>query len=79
MNLLKYTFHLRKNGRFSNGDPIKAEDFAFSFRRALSPELASRYAFLGYAIKYGEPYNANKSFVKKDGKFLLAKDFAKKS
>ncbi len=78
-DLLKYTFHLRKDGRFSNGDPIKSEDFAWSFKRALSPELASRYAFLGYAIKYGEAYNAGKSFVKKDGKFLIAKDFAKKA
>lgn len=72
-----YTFYLRQNGKFSNGDPIKAQDFAWSFRRALSPELASRYAFLGYDIKYGEAYNSGKSFVKgKDGNFLLAKDFA---
>jgi oligopeptide transport system substrate-binding protein len=75
-DLVNYTFHLRKDGKFSNGDPIKAEDFAWSFKRALSPELASRYAFLGYEIKYGEEYNSAKSFVKKDGKFLLAKDFA---
>ncbi len=75
-DLLNYTFYLRKDGKFSNGDPIKAEDFAWSFRRALSPELASRYAFLGYEIKYAEAYNSGKSFVKKDGKFLLAKDFA---
>ena len=66
-----YTFHLRKNGKFSNGDPIKAEDFAWSIRRALSPELASRYGFLGYDIKYAEAYNAGKSFVKKNGKFVL--------
>ncbi len=78
-NLLEYTFHLRKEGRFSNGDPITAEDFAWSFRRALSPELASRYGFLGYDIKYGEAYNSGKSFAKKDGKFLLAKDFAEKA
>ncbi len=71
-----YTFYMRKEGRFSNGDPIKAQDMVWSIRRALSPELASRYAFLGYDIKYGEAYNANKSFVKgKDGNFLLAKDF----
>ncbi|MEZ5429275.1 MAG: peptide ABC transporter substrate-binding protein [Pyrinomonadaceae bacterium] len=72
-----YTFYLRNNGKFSNGDPIKAEDFAWSFRRALSPELASRYAFLGYDIKYAEAYNSGKSFVKKNGQFLLKKDFLK--
>ncbi len=70
---LTYTFHLRKNGKFSNGDPIKAQDFEWSFKRALSPELASRYGFLGYDIKYGEQYNATKSFVKKNGKFLAEK------
>ncbi len=69
-----YTFHLRKTGKFSNGDPITAKDFEWSFKRALSPELASRYAFLGYELKYGEQYNANKSFVKKDGKFLSEKE-----
>ncbi len=69
-----YTFHLRKTGKFSNGDPITAKDFEWSFKRALSPELASRYAFLGYELKYGEQYNANKSFVKKEGKFLSEKE-----
>ncbi len=73
-----YTFYLRQNAKFSNGEPIKAEDMAWSFRRSLSPELASRYAFLGYDIKYGEAYNAGRFFVKdKDGNFLLAKDFQK--
>lgn len=69
-----YTFYLRQNGRFSNGDPIKADAFAWSFRRALSPELASRYGFLGYDIKYGEAYNSGKAFVKKNGRFVLEKD-----
>ncbi|REJ77917.1 MAG: peptide ABC transporter substrate-binding protein [Acidobacteria bacterium] len=68
-----YTFHLRENGKFSNGDPIKAQDFVWSFQRALSPELASRYGFLGYDIKYAEAYNAGKAFVKKDGKFVRVK------
>ena len=69
---IEYTFYLRENGKFSNGDPIKAQDFEWSFKRALSPELASRYAFLGYDIKYGAQYNSQASFVKKDGKFLNA-------
>ena len=73
-----YTFYLRQNAKFSNGDPIKAEDLAWSFRRSLSPELASRYAFLAYDIKYGEAYNSGRFFVKdKDGSFLLVKDFEK--
>ncbi len=69
-----YTFYLRKNGKFSNGDPIKAQDFVWSFQRALSPELASRYGFLGYDIKYAEAYNSGQAFVKKGGKFLRADD-----
>ena len=36
----EYIFHLRKNAKFSNGDPITAKDFVYSFRRGLSPELA---------------------------------------
>ncbi|MFV0387502.1 MAG: peptide ABC transporter substrate-binding protein [Pyrinomonadaceae bacterium] len=73
---LSYTFYLRKNGKFSNGDPIRAQDFEWSIKRALKPETASRYAFIGYEIKYAEAFNSGAAFVKKNGKFLLAKDFA---
>lgn len=73
----EYLFHLRKNGKFSNGEPITARDFVYTFRRSLSPEVASRNANLGYYIKYAEAYNAGASFVKgADGQFLLKKDFA---
>ena len=72
----EYLFHLRKNGKFSNGDPITANDFVYSIRRGFRPELASRNASLGYYIKYSEAYNSNFAFVKgSDGKFLLKKDF----
>ncbi len=73
----EYLFHLRKNAKFSNGDPITAKDFVYTFRRALSPELASRNAILAYYIKYAEAYNSGQSFIKgADGQFLLKKDFA---
>jgi len=73
----EYLFHLRKNAKFSNGDPITARDFVYSFRRALSPELASRNANLAYYIKYSEAYNSDQSFVRDaNGQFLLAKDFS---
>src|SRR5215213_697612 len=72
----EYIFHLRKNAKFSNGDPISANDFVYSIRRGFSPELASRNASLGYYIKYSEAYNSGFAFVKgSDGKFLLKKDF----
>jgi len=73
----EYLFHLRHNGRFSNGDPITAGDFVYTVRRGFSPELASRNAYLGYYIKYSEAYNSDMSFVKgADGQFLLKSDFA---
>ena len=33
----EFVFHLRKNARWSNGEPINAHDFVYSIRRALSP------------------------------------------
>lgn len=75
----QYLFHLRKNAKFSNGDPITAEDFLYSLRRGFSPALASRNAYLGYYIKYSEAYNSDRSFVKDaSGHFLLKADLAEK-
>jgi oligopeptide transport system substrate-binding protein len=71
----EYTFYLRKGATFSNGEPITAKDFVYTFRRGLSPELAAQNAYLAYYIKYGEAYNSGKLFVKKpDGTFVLEKD-----
>ncbi|OLE53026.1 MAG: hypothetical protein AUG51_15340 [Acidobacteria bacterium 13_1_20CM_3_53_8] len=74
----EFVFHLRKNARFSNGDPITAQDFLYSFRRALSPELAARYAYIAYYIKYAEAYNNGSVFVRdpRTGEFLLERDFS---
>ncbi|WP_191621347.1 peptide ABC transporter substrate-binding protein [Marinihelvus fidelis] len=41
---LLYTFHLRANGRWSNGDPVTATDFVEGFRRSADPATASQYA-----------------------------------
>ena len=38
----EFTFHLRHNGHFSNGDSITARDFVYTIRRAVSPNLGSR-------------------------------------
>ena len=38
---LSYTFHLRDDARWSNGDPVTATDFVASWQRALSPELGA--------------------------------------
>jgi oligopeptide transport system substrate-binding protein len=42
---LTYTFHLRENGKWSDGTPVTAEDFVFSMRRLVDPNLASDYAY----------------------------------
>jgi len=41
---LTYTFHLRADARWSNGDPVSAEDFVFGLRRLVDPVTAALYA-----------------------------------
>ena len=45
-----YTFYLREDGRWSNGDRVTAHDFVFSFRRILSPNLAAPYHYMLFPI-----------------------------
>jgi oligopeptide transport system substrate-binding protein len=73
----EFKFYLRRNARWSNGDPITAQDFVYSYRRALSKETASRNAYLAYYIKNAQAYNAQQVFVRdpQTGQFLTAKDF----
>ena len=42
---LTYTFTLREDAKWSNGDPVTANDFVYAWRRAASPELASPYSW----------------------------------
>jgi len=56
-DLLRYTFHLRDNARWSNGDPVTADDFIYAWKRSLSPILASEYAYMLYPIKNASSYN----------------------
>jgi oligopeptide transport system substrate-binding protein len=41
----KFTFHIRKDAKWSNGDPVTAEDFVYSFKRAVDPATASPYSW----------------------------------
>lgn len=43
---LTYTFHLRADAKWSNGEPVTAGDFVYSWRRALLPDTASDYSGL---------------------------------
>ena len=49
-----YTLRLRANGRWSNGDPVTAEDFAFSLRRSADPATLSEYGANLYPIENAE-------------------------
>ena len=46
-----YTFHLRDNANWSNGDPVTSEDFRYSWGRAILPDSAADYSGLFFAIK----------------------------
>ena len=50
-------FHLRSDGRWTNGDPVTAEDFEYSWKRTLSPELAADYAYQFSSIVGADDYN----------------------
>lgn len=58
---LTYTFHLRDDAKWSNGDPVTASDFVYSWERVLKPETASEYAYQLFYIKGAEDYNAGKT------------------
>jgi len=55
-----YTFHLRKNGRWSNGEPITARDFVESYHRILTPALAAQYSYMLYPVENAEAFNTGK-------------------
>lgn len=52
----RYTFHLRRDSRWTNGDRVTAHDFAWSWLRVLHPDVPSRYADIFYLIENGAAY-----------------------
>lgn len=52
-----WTFHLRPDAKWSDGVPLTAEDFIFSYHRMLHPELAAGYAPMLHSILNAETYN----------------------
>jgi ABC-type oligopeptide transport system substrate-binding subunit len=52
------TFHLRNDGRWTNGDPVTAQDFEYSWKRTVSPELGADYAYQFFGIKGAAEYNS---------------------
>ncbi|MHB1651192.1 MAG: peptide ABC transporter substrate-binding protein [Desulfitobacteriaceae bacterium] len=57
---LKYTIKL-KDTKFSNGDPVTADDFKFAWMHALDPNAAAEYSYQLFYIKNGEAYNSKKA------------------
>ena len=56
-DFVTWTFHLRGNGRWSDGEPVTARDFLFSYQRILSPALAADYAPMLYPMLNAEEFN----------------------
>lgn len=63
---LNYTFHLRSEARWSNGDPVTAQDFANSIKRVLTPDFAAPNASALYVLRGAEDFHKGRE-----------KDFAK--
>ena len=57
---LVYTFHLRGNAQWSNGDAVTADDFAYSLQRILTPAFAASYSYMVWPIKNAEAFNSGK-------------------
>ncbi|HDR4728188.1 TPA: peptide ABC transporter substrate-binding protein [Bacillus cereus] len=53
----KYTFDLRKDAKWSNGDNVTANDFMFAWKRAIAPETASQYASMLFYVKNAKEIN----------------------
>jgi oligopeptide transport system substrate-binding protein len=57
---LTWTFHLRPSARWSNGDPLVADDFVRSFRRTVNPALAFQNAYYLFPLRHAEAINAGR-------------------
>lgn len=57
---LVYTFHLRANLKWSNGEPLAASDLVASFKRMLTPSLAAEYSYLLWFVDGAEDFNNGK-------------------
>lgn len=54
---LRYRFQLRDNAKWSNGEPVTAQDFVYSWQRMLSAGLGNQFALDYYVIKNAGPYH----------------------
>ncbi len=70
----EYTFKLRTNAKWSNGEPVTAEDFVYAWKRILDPKTASEYASMAYPLKNAKGINTGeiKDFTKLGAKAVDA-------
>ena len=62
-----YTFKLRADGKWSDGTPVTADDFVFSWRRAVDPATASEYAYMLAPVVNAEDITAGKKKLEELG------------
>lgn len=54
----EWTFNLRRDARWSNGDPVTAHDFVYAFQRMLTPALGAEYAEMLHVIRGAAAFHA---------------------
>lgn len=54
---LVWTFKLRPNARWSNGDPVQSSDFIFSYKRILSPNFGAEYSSMLHGVRGAKDFN----------------------
>ncbi|CAA0116652.1 Periplasmic oligopeptide-binding protein [Halioglobus japonicus] len=57
---LTITFHLNPEAKWSNGDPMTAEDYVWSWQRALNPTMGNQYAYMLYPVENAEAFATGK-------------------
>ncbi len=60
---LVYTLYLRNNAKWSDGTPLTARDFHYSFRRFLDPRTAAEYAYQAWYLKNARQYSSGSSGI----------------
>ena len=59
-NGTKYIFHLRTNAKWSDGKPVIASDFVYSWQRVVDPAVGSQYSFQHEPVKNAKAITAGK-------------------
>ncbi|MGO3050296.1 peptide ABC transporter substrate-binding protein [Staphylococcus casei] len=57
------TIKLRKDAKWSNGDPVTAQNFEYAWKRVVNPKTASEYAYIMYDLKNAEAINTGKKNI----------------